>query len=64
MARPVKEFRVKINGKSLQVYHKGEFVGSISFHKLCQLINPDYDIGTVTVTARPEFIKESDKGVG
>ncbi len=51
MSRKTKEYRTKENTYSLQLYKRGEFVGSIPFRELCQIIQKRRNTGTDTVLA-------------
>lgn len=38
MSRPVKEYRVKINGDSLQLFKESYYIGSLGLKDLYQII--------------------------
>lgn len=57
MGRPKKEFKIKRNGDSIQVFWSGEYVGSISLEKLCLFIIEEKRKGTERVSAQPHFIR-------
>lgn len=41
MGRPQKEYKVKRNGDSLQVYHEGAYIGSIRLERLAYLMKAE-----------------------
>lgn len=64
MARPLKDFRLKRNGNSMQLYIRGEFAGSRSLSALCQFYGVDPNYGTTPVLAQPSFKNESADSPG
>lgn len=56
--RPVKEWRTKINGAQLMIYHNKEYVGSISFKELAKIVSERRSIGKGVVLASSSFLKD------
>lgn len=58
MARRVEEYRVKVNGSSLQVFRLGVYVGSVGLKELCQMVGVKRRDGTNPIVVQPGFIKK------
>lgn len=56
-----KDYRVKKNGESLQVYDREGYVGSISLKELCRIIKVEQYGGTPIGLAQKEPIQKDSK---